>query len=203
MSWFSNLMGGGSYQDPAAAASKYYDQVPDYVSKYYDDYINKGKAAGDINAEQFSKMASDPTAFYDSIYNTYKPSAYYQHQSDLMHKTAANTAAAGGYSGTESDIQKQTEQQNALADMDWDKYLQEVLGIQQGGLQGNQQMYNTGFQASNMSAEDLLNMLNAQGGLAFNSAAQKNAYNQANNNSLLGGIGNLAGIGSWLWGNRR
>ena len=198
MSWFSNLTGGGSsYKNPADAAQPYFEQMPSYISKYEDPYINYGLNAGAQNANQFSKMATDPTGYYNDLYSTYEPSDSYQYNSDKMAETASNTAAAGGYSGTDSDIEKQTEQQNALLDQDWQQYLNNVLGIQGTGLQGNQSFYNTGFQASNTSLDDYLGMLNAEAGLAYNSTSQENSYNQAQQNALLGALGKASGSAAY------
>lgn len=199
MSWVSSLFGGSKpqYQDPAASAQPYYEQMPQYIQSYTTPYINYGLQAGQQNASQFSQMAMDPANYYNDLYSTYEPSDYYQYQSDQMAKTASNTAAAGGFSGTESDIQKQTEQQNALLDADWQQYLNNVLGIQSTGLQGNQQLYNTGANESNIALDDYMNMLNSQAGLAYNSTQGQNAYNANMYNQQMGSLGALGGMAAY------
>lgn len=176
-------IGGSSYSNPATAAQPYLDNIPGYVDQYMQPFIDMGQTAGGIAQQQYGQMASDPTGYYDSLYQSYEPSDYYQYMSDQLGKTQQNTAAAGGFSGTTNDQNQQMTTQNALMNYDWNQYLEQVLGIQSGGLQGEQQMYNTGFQASNNALEGMTGYANASatnqaGGIA-NQNAMKNAQSQA------------------------
>ena len=201
MSWLSSLASGSpSYQNPADAAMPYLNQVPDYVHQYYDPYISNGLSAGQTNMSVYGSMASNPQQYYNNLYSGYNVSPYAQYQSDQMQKAATSAAASGGYAGTDSDIARQEEEQNAILSNDWNQYLSQVLGIQNTGLAGNQQMYNTGFNASNMSAEDLIGMLNAQAGLAYNSVNNQNAYNAQKYNNSMGALGTIAGYAMYPYG---
>ncbi len=189
MGWMNDIFGGG-YDNPADAAQPYLDKIPGYADQAYNPYIQMGQTAGNIAQDQYGQMASDPTAFYNNIYDSYQPSDNYQYQSDQLGKAQSNSAAAGGFSGTNNDQDSQMTTQNALMDQDWNNYLAQVLGIQSGGLQGEQQMYNTGAQASNQWA----NMMNGYAnGSAGNQAMGVQNENQMAN-STLGMLGQVGGM---------
>ena len=176
------------YNNPASAGQAYLDKIPGYVDQYMQPYINMGQTAGGIAQEQYAKMASDPTGYYNDIYATYEPSDYYAYQSDQLAKTQGNTAAAGGFSGTYNDQNAQMETQNALMNQDWDKYLNQVLGIQGGGLEGEQKMYQTGFGASSEALKGLTGYANSSAGLGYKSTQNQNAYDaqqQQQQNSMI------------------
>lgn len=197
MSWFSSMMNGGSYTNPADAAMPYLEEVGGWVDQYYNPYIETGLEAGGIAQDQYAAMASDPGQFYDDIYSDYDQSDWYKYNSDMMGETASNTAAAGGYSGTDTDIMKQTELQNALLSKDFQQYLQNYMAIQGQGLQGEQQMYTTGYGASNQAANAMIQNSNAKAGLSYAGTANQNQYNAATTNALMEAIGLTAGSAAY------
>ncbi len=181
MGWMNDLF-GGAYDNPADSSQKYLDEIPGYADKYMNPYINTGNQAGNILQNQYSQMAANPTAYYNSLVSTYEPSAAYKYQSDQLAKTQANTAAAGGFSGTAVDQDQQMTTQNALLNQDLDKYLAQILGIQGSGLQGEQSMYNTGYGASTNALNSYINYANS-------SAQNQFAGTQADNASASGTLG--------------
>lgn len=197
MSWFSSMMNGGNYSNPADAAMPYLEEVPGWVDEYYNPYIETGLEAGGIAQDQYAAMASDPAAYYNDIYSNYDQSDYYKYQSDLMGETAANTSAAGGYSGTDTDVMKQTELQNALLSKDFQQYLTNYMAIQGQGLQGEQQMYTTGYGASNQAANAMIQNSNAKAGLSYAGTASQNQYNAATTNALMEAMGMTAGSAAY------
>lgn len=184
MGWMNDLF-GGAYDNPASSGQKYLDKIPGYTDQYMNPYITMGNQAGNILQGQYSQMAADPSAYYNSLVSTYEPSAAYKYQSDQLAKTQGNTAAAGGFSGTAVDQDQQMTTQNALLNEDLDKYLAQILGIQSSGLSGEQSMYNTGYGAST-------NALNSYNNYATTSAGNQFAGTQANNAAASAMFGNVA-----------
>lgn len=182
------------YDNPANAAQPYLDKIPGYADQAFNPYIERGATAGDINSQQYALMASNPSGYYDSLYAGYDQSPTYNYQSDQMQKAYDNSASAGGYSGTEYDYQQQMAGQNSLQQEDWERYLQDVLGIQGTGLQGNQQMYNTGFKASNGWADMMNGYANASAGNQAMGVQNQNMMKNSQMNQLLQSAGLVGGL---------
>lgn len=186
MSWLSSSFGGGgSYTNPADVAMPYLDEVPGQIDKYYNNYIGRGRLAGNTAQRQLGQMTRNPTDYYNDIYSDYEVSPYSEYQTEQMLDAAGNSAASGGFSGTENDQQNQMEIVNAMLSKDWQQYLDNILGIQKTGLGGEMSMYNTGFGAS--SAAQGANQKNSmeQAGLAYAGQANENAYNMAQSNAFM------------------
>jgi len=189
MSWFSTITDpitgvSSNWQNPATAAQTYLDKIPEYANQYYQPYIDQGNSSRDILSKQYGQMSQNPADYYNSLYQTYEPSDYYKYNSDQMQKNMTNTAASGGYAGTENDVYNQAQQQNALLNQDWNSYLNSLLGIQGTGLQGEQGFYNTGYNASTGAANMMNQYALTSSGLAYNGVNQQNAYNQAKTEAL-------------------
>jgi hypothetical protein len=115
-----------------------------------------------------------------------------------MLKAAGNSAAAGGMRGSSQDIGNEAKITDMLMGQDMQNWLQNVLGIQGTGLKGQQDLYNTGFNATHGLAGDLSNVLGTQAQLAFQGQREEN-QRQSDRNS---GIGSLigGGIGAFFGG---
>ncbi|AXH77670.1 MAG: putative DNA transfer protein [Caudoviricetes sp.] len=212
---FGNLLGGlfgddddDDLQDSRAAANYYLNQIPGMAKQNYEPYINQGRAAGDINNEQYKMMSQDPSAFINKIMQTYKPSSGYQFAENKLKRGAANNAAAGGFAGTSYDTNNQSEMVNALLSGDMQQYLSNILGAQNTGLAGNELTANRGYNANTNLTDLLANTLNQQAGLGYDAAERTNMQNAATRNSnnssndifsgtltnLLGGLNGGAGL---------
>lgn len=200
MSWLSSTFSGGNYTNPADKAMPYLEEVPDTVTKYFQPYIDLGMSQGNQAANTYSQMVSDPSAFYNNLVKDYETSDYYNYQQDELSDQMAANAAAGGYTGTEQDMQNQSEMTQGLLSKDEQQYYNNLMQLLTGGLQGEQQNYMTGFNASSKAENDLVSNLNAQAGLAYKGQSNENAYNSANTNAFLKGVGNTAGTAAYLWG---
>lgn len=187
MGWMNDVF-GGAYDNPADSAQPYLDKIPGYVDQYMQPYIDMGMEAGNIAQDQYAKWVTDPYGAYNEAYSNYNQSPYSQYQSDQMHQAATNSAASGGYAGTEYDYQKQMELENALIDNDFSKYMDYILGMQKSGLAGEQQMYNTGYGASS-------NALATDAAYANASANNQFQGTQAQNQGAAGMLGMLAQAG--------
>ena len=193
---------GKSYQDPSAAAQPYLNQIPATITPYYQPYIDTGQQAGGVLSDQYGRMSTDPMGYYNEIMGGYTESPGAQYQQEQMQKQMSANAAAGGFTGTEYDQQRQAEALSGILSQDQQRYYQDVTGAQQYGLGGEQSLYNTGYGASSSLANALGSNLAAQAGLAYQGVAGENAYNQARHNAMLGLLGTGMGAGAGYYGSR-
>ena len=182
-------------KDPAKEANKYLDQIPGVGKDYYNPYIEGGKESGDILKDQYGRML-DPTQFMDDILKNYKMSEGAQYKHDLLSKGIGNAAAAGGFAGTPEHQRQYGESADQIMSEDMQQYLENALGIQGKGLQGEENFYNKGYEASGSLADLIAGVLGSKGGLAFQSTSQKNANMQALMQALMKAFATGAGGGA-------
>ncbi|MCW1908625.1 MAG: hypothetical protein KIH63_004760 [Candidatus Saccharibacteria bacterium] len=200
-SGIGGLMGGSRNSEDAA--NQYLSQIPGIGKQYFDPYITQGREAGDMANAEYGKMLQDPTGFINKILESYKPSQGYQFREKRLQDAASNTAAAGGFRGTNFDVQNQSELINALLGEDMQQYLENVRGVHGTGLAGKENVADRGFQASNSLADLIGGSLNQRGGLAYQRAEGSNGRRNALFSSLLGlgaqgmGFGGGGGFGGF------
>lgn len=170
--------------DPAKDASKYLDQIPGVGKQYYNPFINRGAGAGDTLQGEYGKLLN-PTSFMDSIMKNYSLSPGATYERDQLTKGIGNTAAAGGYAGTPEHQRQYGEAADQIMSRDQQQYLQNALGIYGQGLGGEENFFNTGYNASSSLADLLGGKLSSQAGLAFKSDSDRNADRAALMNALM------------------
>ena len=193
MSILSKLFGGGKYEDPAAAAAPYLNQIPGVGHDYYDPYVSAGRGASDRLGGEYESLLNDPTALLNKLMEGYEPSKGYQFQKDLLTKELSNTAAAGGIAGTPLDQMNQGQAIQGILSKDMQQFLANALGLYGTGLQGEEGIAGRGFQASGSLADLLGGALNQQGGLAFQGAQQRNQLKSNDRNALIGMLAKALG----------
>lgn len=196
MGMFDDLFGGGG-NNPADAAMPYMNQIPGMEKKYYDPFINRGNAAYDRFNPILNSMSSDPAGFLEQLMGKYAPSRGYQLKRDEMMRSAGNTAAAGGTRGNIQDISNEARLDDYLMGDDMQQWLGNVLGLQKTGLEGEEGLYNTGFDATKNLTGDLSNILGTQAQLAFQGQREKN---QSRSDFLSGLTKAGAGAAGWYLG---
>lgn len=189
-----NSVFGGGYDNPADSAQPYLDKIPGYVDQYMQPYIDQGQEAGNIAQDQYAQWVQDPYGSYNEMYSNYNASPWYDYESDQMQKSAESSAAAGGMAGTEQDYTRQMEVNNALMDKDFSQYMDYILGMQKSGLQGEQQMYTTGYGASSNALQGDIGYANASAANQFGGTQASNAMSSG----MLGMLGKTAGLGFGL-----
>jgi hypothetical protein len=187
MGLFDDFFGGG--KNPADAAMPYYNQIPGMEKQYYNPYIDRGNSAYNKFNPIIDRMSSDPTGFLKELMGNYTQSKDFQLKNDQLTRAAGNTAAAGGMRGSLDDINSQAHITDSLMGDDMQRWLGNVLGIQQHGLEGEEGLYNTGFDATKSLTGDLSNVLGTQGSLAFQGQANRNQ----SHNDLLSGLMKMFG----------
>lgn len=169
---FASLGLLGSKPNPAKEANKYLSQVPEAVKPYYEPYAEQGMQAYQQAGTQYDKLVNDPQGFFNEIMAGYKPSTGYDYKANKLMQTAQNAAAAGGFAGTEADQRQQAELINSLLGEDMYQYINSIMGLYGTGLQGLQNMGNTGYQASTGYGDIIGNTLGSQASLGYQGAAQ-------------------------------
>lgn len=199
--------------NPAGMANPYLDQIPQQVGPYYEPFIESGRQASGAVNPIYDRMSTSPGAFIEELMQGYAPSRGYRFKQGEMERSMRNSAAHGGFVGTPYNQQQQGELTQGLLSQDMQQFLANLLGVQQGGLEGQEGRIGRGFQASTGYGDILGNKLASQAGLAFQGQAGQNqlgadAYSQRMTNqtarrngrmnflsSLLGSAGAAGGGG--------
>jgi hypothetical protein len=185
MGFFSGLFGGDKqdYGDPM----DYLNEMRPILEGYYKPYRERGLAAGNVLDEQYANLLNNPAAIQQMLGSTYQRSPGYQYQLDEALNAATMAAAAGGRLGTSSHQQEAMKTATGEANKDYWNYYNTNAGLFGAGLQGTQDLYNQGFNATQGLSNDVNALVGNQANLAYQGRA-----NSANNfSSLLG-----AGIGA-------
>lgn len=184
------LFGGGG-KNPADAAMPYLQKLPGIFNNAYNPYIQHGEAAYGMLQPQMQQMMQNPSQLLASIGQHYQQSPGYQFQYKQAMDAAKAMGGATGMSGTPANQQQAAQMVGGVASQDYNNYLNHALGIYGQGLNLGQNMYNTGFNASNALANNM--------GSAYESMAKLGYAGQANQNQgqsgLFGTIGGLLGKG--------
>jgi hypothetical protein len=173
MSWLSKLFGG---HDNSAmdAANQYLNQISGVAHQGYDPYVNQGREASGRTQQTYEELMKDPTAFINKLMEGYKPSEGYNYQKELLQRELGNTAAAGGFAGTALDQENQGTAIQKLLSGDMQQFLNNILGVFNTGLKGEEGIAGRGYNATQQLTDTLGNSLNQQGGLAFQNQQQQN-----------------------------
>lgn len=194
MSFFDEigkLFGDGNYNNPADAASKYYDQIPGYLKQYLGKYSDMGQRLAPQMENQFNQMMNNPGAFYNQMAQGFRSSPGFQYQVNQATDAANKAAAAGGMAGSPEEQNYVAQTTNQMANKDFDDYMNRVGSIFGQGLQGQEGMENQGFQASGQLGEDLARELMNRGNLAYTGAQNANAHQNNGFGNFLGDVGSI------------
>ncbi len=187
MGLFKSLFGTG--QNPADSAMPYLNQAKDIGNQYVSPYMQQGLDAQQGLSSVYNQQARDPSAFLNQIMSQYNPSEGYKYKQQEMLKGARNSAAQGGFSGTDFDQQGQADMIRGLLGGDMQQFVQNALQSQQQGMYGAEAQSNRGMQ----SADWMGNLLGNQGQLAYQGQAQKNQLRSDRRSALLKMIASLGG----------
>ena len=211
-----SLLGGGGGRGGDGGMG-YLNQIPGMAGGYLNPYTEEGRKAynslldqysntSTTNQNQFpaeySQMSRDPNAFVNNLMKGYEPSRGYNYKQNQMLGAARNSAASGGFAGTQYDQANQAETIKDLLGSDMAEYLTNVMNIQKSGLEGEERRL-AGRERTlsgeagrgGMAAHDLANILGSnlsqQAGLRFQQERQRRldrANNKYNNAGLLGNL---------------
>lgn len=192
MSKLSKFLWGSKHDNPANKAMPYVQKGIDSTHQLYDPYVQQGQRVGSQLEDTYNQQASDPNAYYNKIAGGYQQSAGFNEKRDELLRQAQNTAASGGFAGGEQHQKGATGIVDALMNEDFQKWYNNVNGINTSGIAGQQNLYNTGYNAAGAQSGDLANLYGTQGNLAAQGQDWTNRRNQNKANTALGLTG-LAG----------
>lgn len=186
-----NMM--ADWKNPSDAAMPYMDQIPAQLSKYMDPYINAGKAAIPGLQDQFGKLITDPGGRMNEIGAGFHQSPGFQFALQQALQGSGHAAAAGGMAGSPQHEQQNMELATNLGNQNYNQWLQNALGMYGTGLEGQQNLFNTGAKTSIGMGEDMSSYLANKAKLAYEAQNAENQHEGGMFGSLLGGAGTIAG----------
>lgn len=166
------------FPNPAKSAQPYLDKIPGTIKPYYDPYVNAGKWAMPELQKHFSEMMDDPDSIINRLGAGYKESPGYQRRLNQGMQAIGNAEAAGGMAGTRAHDETSAKFAEDLASEDYDKYLQNALGLLGMGTQGAMGVGQLGYGASSDLATNLAQTLMNQAGLNYTGQANTNNMRQ-------------------------
>lgn len=188
--------GDDHFKNPADAAMNTIGGIPGALKPYYDTYMDAGKSALPTLQSQFGNLIKDPGNFINNVGQSYQQSPGFQASLKEALNAATNAAAAGGYAGSPQHERYSMEAATNLANKDYNDWLSKALGAYGMGLGGEQNIFQTGFDASKDYAGNVGNTMMNQAMLQFSGQQAENERNkekQERSGSLWGELGSLAG----------
>lgn len=174
----------GLFNNPYNAGNQYFNQIPGQLQNAFNPYMQEGQQLLPQLTGEFNQLTSNPAANLSAIGKTYQQSPGYQFQVNQATDAANRSAAAGGMVGSGANQVQTAGIANQLANQDYQQYMQNALGLQSEGLQGQMGLENQGYNAASQYGSDMSSYLSAMGGNAEQAAQNKN-------NALGGFFGSL------------
>lgn len=175
------------FQNPANAAQPYLNQLPGMMQQQYNPYIQAGQSALPNLQQQYSAMMNPN--FINQMGQNFQQSPGFQFGVNQATNAANRAAAAGGMVGSPQEQQNLAGSITGMANQDYYNWMNQAMGAMNEGLQGEQGLYNTGFNASNELANNLGSIGESQANLAY--AGQQN-QNQMQGGMFGAGLGFLS-----------
>lgn len=175
MSGLASLLGGmfgnsgAPYQDASNTLNQYAQQAQGYQNPFY----NAG--VGAINPYQHMLQGmSNPKDFYNNIMGGYSqsPGAQYQQQQGM--RAAQNMGSASGLSGSTPLMQQAQQNAQGISSQDQQQYFNNIMGINQGAMNGYQNLMQGGQGAANNLTNMYSNLGNSQAQMAYNQGQGSN-----------------------------
>lgn len=200
MSWFSNLFSGG--KNPADSAMPYLNQIPGQTQKYQQPWFDAGKNMIPGLSDQYNQLMNDPSKRLNDIGAAYKESPGFRFAMQQALQGGNHAAAAGGMAGSPQHEQQNMQLANDIASQDYNKWMDNALGLYGQGLSGGQNMSNQGQQAGQSMADMIAQTLAQQANLSFQGQSQKNQNQSDLFGNIANGVGSLAAFNPWhMFGN--
>jgi len=172
---------------------KYIKKIEPTYHEYYDPYVESGRRANATLEEQFNKLLSDPAALYKHFAQGFEESPGYEFGMKNALRGSDQAAAAGGYLGTPGHEEQSARLAQDLSSDEFNKFMQQILGLYGQGLQGESGINERGYGASTGLAGNLSSLYGSQAENAANNANAKDKAWSTLIASILGGAAGGAG----------
>ncbi len=184
----------GNWQNPAKGGPmQSMNQIPEYLRKYLEPYINAGNQALPGLQDQYGKLINDPGGRMNEIGQGYHQSPGFQFAMQQALAGAGHAASAGGMAGSAQHEQQNMGVATGLADQDYNQWMSNALGMYKTGLQGQQGLYDTGAHAGITMGEDMASYLANRAKMQYEGRNAQNQHEGGMWGSIFGGLGTLAG----------
>jgi hypothetical protein len=189
----ASLLLGNNSTNPAKSANKYLDKIYGQINPMLQPYANAGtNVLGNFNS-QLMEMLKNPGDIIKRLGSGYQESPGYKWDLKQGEEAINNAAASSGMLGTPQHQVQSSQLASNLASKDFDTYLNHILGLFGGGLQGEQGEISQGYNASNDLAQALSSILGTKAQYAYGGQAAKNAGKTNAFESIGSGLGELFG----------
>lgn len=182
-----------NYKNPADEAMGPLNQIPGMMEKYYGGYRDAGMSMLPGLQQQYANLTGNPGGMINQMGEGYKQSPGFDFALKQALNSARQSAAAGGMAGSPMHEQESMDVASGLASRDYNQWLQNAMGMYGMGLQGQQGIFNTGYNASDSMAQQIAQALAAKSGLKYAGQAGENQRMQ-------GAMGGLMGLGKAFMG---
>lgn len=163
-----------NYQNPANSAMPYMNQIGPMMQGYMSPYINAGMGELPNLQKQYGQLTNNPGQVINQMGQGFQQSPGYQFQTNQAMGAANRAASAGGMLGSPMAQQNMAGTVNGMANQDYYNWMNHAMGAYGMGLQGEQGLYNTGYQASDSLSQSLAQALMGQANLGYAGAQNQN-----------------------------
>lgn len=178
-----SITGGFFGKDPYKSAEKQYKKYSNKAAGYQNPFFNAGTGAIPEFQNYLNNM-KDPSEFINKIMGGYSESPHAKFLQDQNIRSANNAASASGLSGSTPMTQFIQENANDIASGDMEKWLQNVLGINNQYGSGLERLVGMGQGAAN----NLSGIYGDLGGRMGEAASDSQNYKNKQISDILSGI---------------
>jgi len=174
-------------------------KMREMLQQQYSPYQEAGMRQLPTMEEQYGQLVGDPGAMLSRFGQGFQADPGYQFQVDEATRAANAAAARGGMAGSpqhQTDIARTI---TGLADQQYQNYLKNALGLYGTGLSGMQNLFGTGFQATNQLAGGLGSSYLSEAELQRAQDAQRQQMLSNILGQAMGSQGGGAGGGAGGW----
>lgn len=153
---FGDFLGGGVGENPYTSNKQAFDQYGQAMGKEkarFDPYFNRGNAAGDQNANAYSRDINNPNAIQDQISKGFSVSPFQQQLLDLATKRLNFNSANSGMMGSGAANRALMEELTKNIGQFQNQYIERGMGVYNRGLQGNDILGQYGLEAGKTQAD--------------------------------------------------
>lgn len=188
---FGSMM--SKFKNPSDAAMGSMDQIPETLKKYLGPYMDAGSSMLPDLKNQYGQLTNDPGARLNQIGKSFQGSPGFDFALKMALQGANHAAAAGGMVGSPQHEFQNMELATNMANQNYNQYLGNALGLYGKGLEGEQNIYNTGAQTGVGMGEDMASWLAQKAKLQYEGQNTENQHEGGAMGSILGGLGTAAG----------
>lgn len=163
-----------AFPDPSREAGKSLDKIPGQTNQYEQPFFNAGSGQLPQLNDIYKQLMSDPSKIMDMLGKGYKESPGYQWNLKQGTEAINNANAAGGMLGTPQHEQMAGEMASGLASQDYQKFMDHIMNLFQGGVTGSQTMANQGQAAGSDIASRIAKYLTDQATLKYTGQQSRN-----------------------------